>query len=49
MIQGRSRIGFLIETAEAFTVLGEIFDEQLERDLAAESHVLSQVDVAHAA
>src|SRR5205823_6428274 len=31
MIQGRSRIGFLIETAKAFTVSGDVFSEQLEQ------------------
>ena len=49
MIQGRSRIGFLIETAKAFTVSGDVFSEQLERDLPPKSHVLSQVDFAHTA
>ncbi len=49
MIQCRGRIGFLIETAKALAVLGEIFDEQFERDLPPELHVFGEVDFAHAA
>src|SRR6266404_2849224 len=49
MIQGRSRVSFLIKAIETIAILGEFFGQQLERDFAPELSVLCQIDFAHAA
>ena len=49
MIQGRSRIGFLIKTTETIAMLGEFLGQQLEGDFPAQLGVLRQIDFTHAA
>ena len=49
MIQGRSRACLLFETIETIAIGGELFAQQLERDLSAELGVFGEIDLAHAA
>jgi len=49
VIEGRGRARFALETAHSIGMKGEMLRQQFERDLAIQSGVLSQVDLAHPA
>jgi hypothetical protein len=49
MIQSRSGASFLLETAQPGFVTVERFGQELERDAAAQTCVLSQIHIAHPA
>ena len=49
MIERRSRVCFLIETAETIAVLGEPFREHFDGDLSTQARVFSQIHFAHSA
>jgi hypothetical protein len=49
MVQGRSRLGFALESAERVRVFGYLVGQELQGYKAAKLHVLSLVDNAHAA
>src|SRR2546421_13057326 len=49
VIERRSRVCFLIETAETIAVLGEPFSENFDGDLSTQARVFRQVNLAHPA
>src|SRR6266705_1707259 len=49
MVQGRCGPRLLFEASQAFRLFREVRGQQLKRDLATERHVLSKIDLPHAA
>jgi hypothetical protein len=47
MIQGRDRLGFLLEAAQAVTIARERFRENLQRNVARQARVASAVNFTH--
>src|SRR5262245_14933940 len=47
MIEGRSGLGFLDESAYVFGVAGEFGRQYFDRDLAIQSRILCNIDIAH--
>ena len=49
MVQGRSGLGFALETVERLAILGQVFGQELQRDEAAQGCVFGFVDDTHPA
>src|SRR5262245_4158463 len=49
MIESRSGARLLLETAQSFAILRELFRQQLERDFSAAPHVFGEIYFPHPA
>ena len=49
VIERRGGAGFLLEAAQTVGITGELGGQHLDRDLATESRVFCQIDLAHSA
>src|SRR5215813_9871336 len=49
VVERRGGAGFLLEAAQAVRIPGELGGQQLDGDLATESRVFGQIDLAHSA